>query len=90
MADLKNFSDEELISELRNRRYAFTTWEIEDVTFILDDLKEECYDFDGLDLTDQEKYNLLVPIVQDFDKSEVKNFIEDAIIELLNKKKQSL
>ncbi len=82
---IKEFTDQELIQELRNRNYALSIWSISDVDQAIDDLKEhEPEEYANLELSEDDKADILTDLFEDNDKSDDNEMITEKVIEKFN------
>jgi ArsR family metal-binding transcriptional regulator len=81
MKDIKKFTYHELINELRERKYALSIWSIEDIDMTIEDMKDddECKD---INLSEEQKYKILVDLFEDNDKSDDFDCIKIKIMEI--------
>lgn len=85
MKNLKKYSDQDLIQELRTRQLAVSIWSIDDVNQAIDDLKEdEEDDFGGCDFSDKEKHKMIIDLFEDNDKSDDFDALRITIVEKWN------
>jgi hypothetical protein len=82
---MDNLSDQDLINELRNRKYVMDIWSINDVDEIIDDIIEDNpEEYKDLTLPDEVKMEILRDLYEDSDKSSDFEMIREKIEEKYN------
>ena len=84
MKTIAKFTDDQLIEELRKRKYVISIWSINDVNQVIDDIREDEEEYKNLYLSDYRKIRVLKYMFEDNDKSDDFEGLRTAIIEAYN------